>query len=124
MRRFRFIGDPSDYLIEFKRCNVYNGNQKAYKQLEGTIEDDSKEYPNNWEEVFEIDPKDLNNFNSSIIIEPKNHKDTDLGYFAGLAMQGIISSPYRKDIGEEEEIATLSIIVAKELIKQLDKECQ
>jgi hypothetical protein len=70
----------------------------------------------------------------------KSHKDTDLGYFAGLALNGILSSLntttgiklFRKwskgdkpENGEkqiEESFSKLSISIAKELIKQLDKE--
>lgn len=50
------------------------------------------------------------------------HKDTDLGYFAGLAMHGLLAGTDREDIGEEEELSKLSIEIAKELIKQLDEE--
>lgn len=44
---------------------------------------------------------------------------TKLEYFAGLAMQGILSGAY-SNIKDPKSVAEQSIIVAKELIKQLE----
>ena len=54
------------------------------------------------------------------------HKDTDLGYFAGLAMQGQFSQ-IDKYIDEYDEdwinpFIVNSVNLARELIKQLDEE--
>lgn len=55
----------------------------------------------------------------------KKHKNTDLGYFTGLAMKGLLSNP---KIGTDdknasfESFAKYCIELAKETIKQLDLE--
>lgn len=49
------------------------------------------------------------------------HKDTDLGYFAGLAMQGYISAG-SNGMPDPDMIAQYAMEAAKELIKQLNKE--
>ena len=53
------------------------------------------------------------------------HKDTDLGYFAGLVIKGLLSNP---KIGTDEKEASFEpfvkycIELSKEMIKQLDQE--
>lgn len=63
-------------------------------------------FPKEVEQVFEPESKPL-------------HNDTDLGYYAGLAMVEYIR---QYGNGWNERIASESIATAKELIKQLDKE--
>lgn len=62
--------------------------------------------PDEVEEVFEEPNKPL-------------HKDTDLGYFAGLAMQVMLANT---NVYEKENGCKNSIEWAKELIKQLDEQ--
>tara|TARA_R110000772_G_scaffold46279_10_gene105716 strand:+ start:159 stop:641 length:483 start_codon:yes stop_codon:yes gene_type:complete len=52
------------------------------------------------------------------------HKDTDLGYYAGLAMQGLIANAPNGHLSNFKEGCSLAIGWAKELIKQLDKEAK
>jgi hypothetical protein len=56
--------------------------------------------------------------------EPLNTGLTKLEYFAGIAMQGMLSNGYefRNYIGEKELVAKLAIEHAKELLKQLEEE--
>jgi hypothetical protein len=109
MRKFRFIGDPIEWDGDLKKNKVYEGVYKLTEKSHNVF-DAVNFYPNDWQEVFD-EPKKL-------------HKDTDLGYFAGLAMQGYISSPVPglKDLYDTGEIIRRSIFFAKELIKQLDQE--
>ena len=46
---------------------------------------------------------------------------TKLEYFAGLAMQGLLSGAY-SNISNSEELAKQYIYISKELIKQLENE--
>jgi hypothetical protein len=118
MRKFRFVGDPKTYGWDNKPVvgEIYDATHKGY-----CVEDDFEslpieEWPKNeggqdWEEVTETEP------------EPKPlHKDTDLGYFAGLAMQGILANHSGRDSVYIERVVSDSIDCAKELIKQLDNE--
>jgi hypothetical protein len=103
MRKFRFVGDPNTYgWDEPPVCG------KIYPE-DYLGESDGIKYnmpswlvsPEDWQEV----------------IEPL-HKDTDLGYFAGLVIQSLIS-----DKEMSVKIASeLAIETAKELIKRLENE--
>ena len=100
MRRFRFVGYPDNYSKWLKKP-VFNMifDEKTHAEYCGTGASQGWKVLENlpdWEEVFETKPKRL-------------HKDTDLGYFAGVfAASGC-------DISD-------SVNKAKRLIKQLDKE--
>lgn len=92
-------------------------------------------YPTEWEKVTDhsnrvrsislkdakkaglLDENVFPTFNSPVQINTQ-HKDTDLGYFTGLAMQAFI---HRKGV-KREDIAELSVELAKEIIKRLKDE--
>lgn len=106
MRRFRFVGDPKEYQWDVLPVvgKIYDGDfMWTYKgEIAGNpLQKWWNEEPENgdWQEVFD-EPKPL-------------HKDTDLGYYAGLAMLGAITRGIPLS-GKE------CIDAAKELIKQLD----
>jgi len=102
MRKFKFIGNPKDYVLKYVYGNVYDGNQRAYQKSWGTIIDCSIKYPKDWEEVLD---------NNTTVT---NHKDTDLGYYT----QYFISLNPEKTSASDIDIA---ITKAKYLIKQLKK---
>lgn len=119
MRKFKFIGDQYGVLEE--------GNTDYAGYVIGEVYDyDSfapdcdfnlltshyvKEYPKDWQEVFEEEKVQVTTL----------HKDTDLGYFAGLAMQAMISRSDQNS-GWSEGETSQCIYIAKELINQLNKE--
>ena len=74
-----------------------------------------EKYPADWEDVFE------NQFEPEGFLD-RMHKDTDLGHYAGLAMQGLLSNSNSSFIVGTPELISSSISIAKELIKQLDQE--
>ena len=94
MRKFRFIGDSEEW------GNVFEKNKVYY------LPTSSINFPEDWQEVFD-EPKKL-------------HKDTDLGYFAGLALHGLLANSKNYDSTVNFSIAAIK--AAKELIKQLDEE--
>jgi len=49
-------------------------------------------------------------------------KDTDIGHFAGLAMQGILASPNLNIDLAEKLIAEAAIVQAKALLDELEKQ--
>lgn len=109
MRRFRLLTDgeyvgcvKDQVFYECEKISDTGRTVKYYQEM----------YPEDWQEVFD-NPKQL-------------HKDTDLGYFAGLAMQGQFSQvdKYLEAYGDEwvNPFIENSITLAKQLIKQLDKE--
>ena len=115
MRKFRFVGHPDNYsrwgklpifnmvFDEKSHAEYYgNGAESAWKILENMPD---------WQEVFEEPIKTL-------------HKDTDLGYYSFEIMKSLISSPkitVSKEVTNSVFISQC-IELAKELIKQLDKE--
>lgn len=126
MRRFRFIGDELD-------ANGYGKKQPCvgvvYNEDEifcdCSVLDWSKDnflkICDEWQEVFEEKPMITDSPVTFTSHSNPLHKDTDLGYFAGLAMQGLLANPNRvKDIGGGE--VKNAILIAKELIKQLNEE--
>lgn len=103
MRKFRFVGDPSDYL-GVEKNKVYCENHMQ------------KDWDVNVSKLFELYPEDWQEVITELQTEPKPlHKDTDLGYFTikYLQMQGV--SKGNPDI-------VWAIIQAKKLIEQLDNE--
>ena len=84
MRRFRFIGDPKEYSGDFQKEAIYDYSVlgASVSNIEMNVEWLFNEYTEDWQEVFDND--------GGTIIKPL-HKDTDLGYFSGLAMQGQFS---------------------------------
>lgn len=119
MRKFRFIGSQKEkhtsYLINFSVGECYNEDRKAFRDSPLTIQDAALMYPKDWEEVFD---------------ETKPfHKDTDLGYFAGIVLPLLFTKAefYVQKHGTNKLMDKLidhSIFVAKQLIKQLDAESQ
>ena len=80
MRRFRLLkqeGYNTLYKGEIYDDSFIPGHVSVFEL--------SRKYPEDWYEVFD-EPKQL-------------HKDTDLGYFAGLAMQGLISNAPNGHLG-------------------------
>lgn len=109
MRRFRFVGDPGDYspgLVEYN--HIYEGYEEIGSYTVITL---SYDYPNDWREVIDEPETTLH--------------QTDLGYYAGLALNGYMANIFDSDDmhrHSEEKVAEWSINYAKELIKQLKEE--
>jgi spermidine/putrescine-binding protein len=125
MRKFRFIGDPGDWGCDLQKNKIYSADMIVTNGYDDEFGYDwvvlrcAENNPEDWEEVFDK-PKKL-------------HKDTDLGYFSGLALQAILSNPntagqiravYGNVTAEkaDEIVSKKAITIAKELIKQLDQE--
>jgi hypothetical protein len=128
MRRFRFVGDPSEYLWdEIPVLGKVYPETHTGKIKSADWESDplskwhTADLLKDWQEVFyepiikgslEVDPN-ATITNSTLL------KDTDLGYFAGL----IIPSVYQSwGSGHDERVIEESISLAYQLIKQLEKE--
>ncbi len=110
MRKFRFEGKAkyhhNRYLINFQVGESYSENRIAFTDSNLTIQDAALMYPDDWHEVT-------------------GHKDTDLGHFAGLAMQGFLANTDPELIRlNEVEIADFSVRYAKALIERLGKEAE
>lgn len=122
MRRFRLIKYDEAY-EHLDLGKVYDGDFLPNNWSE-TIEETAKRFPNEWEEVFDTNFVKGKPFTDIPKVETKSktlHKDTDLGYFAGLAMQGYISAG-SNGMPNPDMIAQYAMEAAKELIKQLDAE--
>ena len=106
MRKFRFIGDPEEWDNVVEKNKVYDCTfiPKEYSHYD--IATYSFNFPEDWQEVFD-EPKKL-------------HKDTDLGYFAGVALHGLLANSKNYDSTVNFSIAAIK--AAKELIQQLDQE--
>lgn len=110
MRKFRFVGHPDNY-SRWEKLPIFNmvfdekthaeyygsGALEAWKVLENMPD---------WQEVFEEPIKTL-------------HKDTDLGYFAGLVLPSVYQS---WGTGHDQRVIDESISLAYQLIKELDQE--
>ena len=116
MRRFRFVGDPNMFDWDLKPVlgDIYPETHFGTKKgIPFTPVFANGVDTDHWQEVFDHiglpTPKPL-------------HKDTDLGYFAGLAMRGLLSdsSLSYQTSDWAEKLSMDSIKAAKELIKQLD----
>ena len=106
MRKFRFIGDPSEWDGDFEKDKIY-AETFIPKGWNYNIVEGALNFPDDWEEVFD-EPKKL-------------HKDTDLGYFAGLALQAILIND--KNFGTDTDFQIeIAIHKAQKLIQQLDQE--
>jgi hypothetical protein len=114
MKRFRFVGDPTEYETKkygqsFKVGKIYDPSHLGEGRKLPVLEY-AKDFPNDWQAVFD-EPKPL-------------LKDTDLGYFSIEIIKAIFqSTPVRQ--GENKsgnEFVTDCINLAKELIKQLEEE--
>jgi hypothetical protein len=106
MRKFRFIGDPKEWDGKLEKNKIYDGAFTP-QDWKCNVAEGSFYFPEDWEEVYD-EPKRL-------------HKDTDLGYFAGLALQAIINQPEYYGAKTIDQVRK-SIEKAKEIIKQLDQE--
>lgn len=126
MRRFRFVGEPNSFDWDQKPVmgDIYPETHFGTKNgvpWRQTFADGVD--TNNWQEVFD-----------HVGLPNPLHKDTDLGYFAGLAMQAMLSNPntpnlITSSIGRSptpqeslQIIASTAKSMARELIKQLDEE--
>jgi hypothetical protein len=108
MKKFKFLGDGHEYgwaknpekgeFYNIDQINemVFDADRKA-----SYTEKDLIRFPDQWQEV----------------VEPLL-KDTDFGYFAGLAMQSLISTA---EI-DPSYVCRLSVQYAKSLIEELRKE--
>jgi hypothetical protein len=110
MRKFRFVGDPTEYETKqygqaFKVGEIYDPNYIGVGCY-FPVKEYTKDNPHDWQPVFE-EPKPL-------------LKDTDLGYFAGLAMQSILHDP--NWITDPKDAAKRSVEYAKALIEELNKQ--
>ena len=129
MRKFRFIGDSSHWEWEI---NPVNGYIYSLEQLNKMRNGDPLEEwhlttgtwaKNNWEVVTENESnKRLGIIGGDVeFIKLPTHKDTDLGYFAGLAMQAIMQNE-RWINASVISICEESVFLAKKLLNELDKE--
>ena len=111
MRKFRFIGDPEEWNGGLKKNVIYNEDKIVINGYDDEFGYDwnvlriAEAYPEDWQEVFE---------------GKKLHKDTDLGYFAGVALHGLLANSKNYDSTVNFSIAAIE--TAKELIQQLDQE--
>ena len=137
MRKFRFIGDSSNWEWEINPVHgfIYSMEQLNKMRCGDPVDDDFMDCrwgKENFEEILYYyenlgasvkDIKKVENFWGTPMpwtSENHFHKDTDLGYFAGLVLQGILANSKKDDY--PKELARESILIAKELIKQLDQE--
>lgn len=127
MRRFRFVGDQTNannYQENIPELNkVYDGDDCVGLLLNTPVIVWANLYPEEWQEVSNektasgiLDAGHMPKYD----VNPTLHKDTDLGYYAGLAMQGILATG-QANLHDKDGIV-FAIEWAKELIKQLDKE--
>ena len=126
MRKFRFVGDPSEYETKqygqaFKVGEVYDPNYIGVGCY-FPVKEYTNDNPHDWQPVFEepiiigsleIDP-------NATITRITLLKDTDLGHFAGLAMQSILQDP--NWITSPSDAAKRSVEYAQALIEELRKE--
>lgn len=120
MRRFRFVGEPKDYGKGFIKVGKIV-HENYLRNGSDPLLDIVKNYPQDWQEVYENEGHVL-----SQIAEPTPkplHKDTDLGHFAGLALQGILSNPSEviSNLTDSQK-AQYALIMAEKLIKQLKEQ--
>jgi len=95
--------------------DLYKDRIKAYKAEENQALGFEETYPTSSGRFLTKD---------QILPEAKKlHKDTDLGYFAGVAMQSILLSDSYKSASARTK-AENAVFLAKELIKQLDQEAK
>jgi len=99
MKHYRLLSNNPAYepLVKGK---VYPGHLTPLEWSEN-VEWHALAYKNEWEEA---DPK-------------TNFRNTDLGYYSGIALQAILSIPYNDE--SKEECVSASIKYAQEMIKQL-----
>jgi hypothetical protein len=133
MRKFRFIGNSSDWEWDVNPIKRGIYSMELLNKMRGgdPVDDDlvdCKWGKENFEEVFEDETENIEipvlGANRTSIYEKAKtlHKDTDLGYFAGVAMQGILQDS--NWITNPIEAAKRALEYSKELIKQLDQEAK
>ncbi len=114
MRRFKFVGDPNMFDWDLKPVvsNIYPENHFGTKNgIPFTPVFLDWVDITNWQEVF--DHVGLSNSKTL-------HKDTDLGYFAGLTLQGLLSNSNIDQV--KTDVVYFAILKAQELIEQLNEE--
>jgi hypothetical protein len=129
MRKFRFIGNSSDWEWDVNPIKRGIYSMELLNKMRGgdPVDDDlvdCKWGKENFEEVFEDKNYKIPILGYNNVSVKQIHKDTDLGYFAGLAMAGILGNTELQYLCNEKDIAIDSIRYAKELIKQLDQEAK
>ena len=102
MRKFRLIegnyGEQFEIGMTYDEFFIQDKTGKNVNYLKNL-------YPEDWELVKEV-----------------LLKDTDLGYFAGLAMQGLIANAPDQQLHNTTQGCELAIWWAEELIRQLKEE--
>jgi hypothetical protein len=127
MRKFRFIGDSCDWEWDINPILGSLYTLDALNEMRGgdPVDDDlidcewGKE---NFQEVFEYKNYKIPILGYNNVSVKQLHKDTDLGYFAGVAMQGILQDS--NWITNPIEASKRAVEYSKELIKQLDQEAK
>jgi len=126
-RLFMMVGDQESYGPVIKQNKTYPGDlvpwtengkpSKVFPSHDNVVKA-SHDFPNDWKEVT---PTISSKAPDSIKTDTKqNHKDTDLGHFAGLVLQGLSANWNSFDlVSEGPEFA---IHIAKKMIKNLDDE--
>jgi len=139
MRKFRLIRNADDYdgsrvigevLEETFIPWTVDGKPNHNWDRNQNVLDASQSYPRDWEEVFEGVSEGVKTL----------HKDTDLGHFAGVAMEGLLKmistiegantffaisdahNPNLAEIQVEDHLCSFAIKIAQQLIKQLDEQ--
>ena len=124
MRKWKFIGDHYQLSLYQWKINPVIGGIYTEDQLR-KMWDEKKCVPFNWD-MCRVDEDWQEVFEEEKVQEATLHKDTDLGYFAGLAMS--VLPPPKEYIGEKEtydnysEWARRCVTMAMALINQLNKE--
>lgn len=130
MRKFRFIGDPDKENYK----GLVNGKEyykhDSLPSVVGTpiynddfIEYYIEAYPKDWQEVFDpVEPVKGAQFTDIPKVAKHLHKDTDLGYFAGLIAQGLASNSLIDQ--NKTDIQSIAVLRAEELIRQLDEKAK
>lgn len=122
MRKFKLLTDQGYPKSDgWEVGKIYNGNYRS-SDISGSniisrsVQEMSEIFRNDWVEVFEHEEQ-----------KPTLHKDTDLGYFAGLVFTKLFDKSvfYIEQHGTSEwmdELIDHSIFIAKQIIEKLDKE--
>lgn len=135
MRKFRFIGDSSEY-VNWENAPVKNAiySEEELNRMRGNdgyyLNFLASKFKEDFQEVFESKTGMSGNvfIGSSVVPSPlfttleipkTLHKDTDLGHFAGV----ILSSMFNDNgfVDSENEMCKNAISYAEELIRQLNE---
>lgn len=128
MRRFRFVGDSKNYgnRKDLLIGNDYHESYKPFPSQQTTLKriftgDKYSIEKQDWIEVFD-EPQVFNRVHFK---ENPIHKDTDLGYLSMKIISELVAHNHDLVCGcavTPQELSEISIVYARELIKQLDEQ--